>query len=231
MEFARYFAILRSMKDSIINRFGKLPLSLKLIGVGSALTFVSVFLPWYSDLDKFNTGDGFIGVSGPLYLLGFLIMALAVSSLALFGARILEKKVPSLPLEEAHYHMFVGGMSLFLLVITSSIYFHSKFGVNITMKEMRFGMIMSFVGSFLILFGGLKMNKGRDVSFETSGKLDKLIDVKDPLGQDRVQKDIKISRAEPESVRENVAVSIESEVDTSVGGAYESEKTEKQNLF
>jgi len=221
MEFARYFAILRSMKDSIINRFGRLPLNLKLIGVGSALTFVGVFLPWYADLDKFNTGDQFLGISGPLYLLGFLIMALAVTSLALFGARMLEKKIPSLPLEEAHYQIFVGAMSLFLLVITSSIYFHSKFGVNITMKEMRFGMIMSFVGSFFVLFGGLKMNKARGVSFETAGKLDKLIDVEDPLGQDRIQKDIKIAPAEPESVREDVAVSIENEV----------EATEKQNLF
>jgi len=226
MEFARYFAILRLMRNKIIDQFGKLPLSFKLIGIGSLLTFVSVFLPWYADLDRFNTGDKFIGLGGPLYLLGFLIMVLAATSLMLFGYKMFGKKTPSLPLEEAHYQIFVGAMSLFLLVITSSIYFHSKFGVNITMKEMRFGMIMAFIGSGLILLGGLKLNKARGVSFETSGKLDKLIDVEKGVSQDRVQKDIKRDLAETvpleildaEPVSEKVEVSVESD-------------TEKQNLF
>ena len=220
-------------KDTIIDKFGKLPLGLKLISVGSFLTFVSVFLPWYADLDTFNTGDKFIGLGGPLYLLGFLIMVMSVGALLLSGLRLLEKKLPQLPLEEAHFHIFVGAMSMFLLIITSSIYFHSKFGVNITMKEMRFGMVAAFIGTGLVLLGGLSLNKARGVSFEGEGKLDKLIDVEGD-SHDRVQRDVKkeSSEAVPLEVldegnlekEEPIAVSVETS-----GG--ESEKPEKQNLF
>jgi hypothetical protein len=217
-------------KDNIIDKFGRLPLGMKLVSIGSFVTFISVFLPWYADLDTFNTGDKFIGLGGPLYLLGFLIMALAGTALILSAFRLLGKKLPQLPLEEAHLHIFVGAMSMFLLIITSSIYFHSKFGVNITMKEMRFGMIMAFAGAALVLLGGLSLNKIRGVSFESEGKLDKLIDVEEP-GRDRVQRDVKqeVSEAVPLEVldegnlekKEPVAVNVEES----------SDKPEKQNLF
>jgi len=222
-------------KDSIVDKFGRLPFGLKLVSVGSFLTFVSVVLPWYADLDTFNTGDKFIGLSGPLYLLGFLIMALAGTALILSALRVLGKKLPDLPLEEAHFHIFVGAMSMFLLIITSSIYFHSKFGVNITMKEMRFGMIMAFLGAGLVLFGGLSLNKMRGVSFEGEGKLDKLIDVEED-GHDRVQRDVKKETSEAVplevldeenlAVKETVAVNVEER-----SGNVEADKPENQNLF
>lgn len=203
-------------KDSLLDRLQRLPLSLKLTGFGSFLTFVSVFLPWYADLDAFNTGDKFIGLGGPLYLLGFLIMIMAIGSLVVSGFRFFEKKLPTLPLEESHFHIFVGAMSLFLLLITNSIYFHSKFGVNITMKEMKIGMIFALFGSALVFIGGIRRNKEKGVSFDTEGKLEQLIDAGDI---ERSQQDIKpateieVKQVE-EAETETVAVNIKSNNDT-----------------
>lgn len=195
-------------KDNFLDRLQRLPLGLKFTGFGAFLTLVSVVLPWYEDLDAFNTGDRFIGLSGPLYLLGFLILAMAVSSFALTGFRFIEKKLPKLPLEESHFHIFVGAMSLFLLIITSSIYFHPKFGVNITMKEMQIGMITAFIGTIFVLLGGLRMNKEKGISFETEGKLDRLIDVED---KDRLQQDIKGRANEVVKVEEIGEANVETE--------------------
>jgi len=203
MEFARRFGYYVAMpQENMFDKIGKLSLGLKLVGFGAALTFMGAFLPWYADLDTFNTGEKYIGLNGPLYLLGFLIFAFAIASLCLVGFRLLEKKLPRLPLEEAHFYIFVGAMSLFLLIITSSIYFHSKFGVNITMKEMKFGMIMAFAGAISVLLGGLKLNKDKGVSFETEGKLDRLIKVED--SQQRAQREIISVKIEEPSSSDNL---------------------------
>jgi len=164
-------------QDTLLDKIGKLPIYMKMIGFGSLITLISVFLPWYQDLDAFNTGDMFIGLSGPLYLLGFLILTLSLGSFAIFMFRFLGKPLPKLPLRESHNHVFAGVFNLFLLLITNSIYFHSKFGINITQKEIRFGMILAFAGAVLVVLGGMMQNKKREVSFESEGKLDKLIDV------------------------------------------------------
>ena len=134
--------------------------------------------------------------------------------------RFLGKKLPNLPLEEAHFHIFVGAMSLFLLLITSSIYFHSKFGVNITMKEMKIGMITAFIGTLFVLVGGLRMNKEKGVSFESEGKLDRLIDVED---QNRVQRDVK--EKNPETLEPVSEASVDGLFDVPVDGEAEA-KTE-----
>jgi len=163
--------------ERFADKLKKLPLPFKIVGIGSFLTIISTILPWYQDVDTFKTGDKFIGLSGPLYLLGFLVLAFAIASFSITAYKILEKKLPKLPLSEEHFNIASGAMCLFLLVIASSIYFHPKFGVNITMKEMRFGMIITFLGSATTLLGGIMQTKKKGMTFEAEGKLDKLIDV------------------------------------------------------
>ena len=57
------------------NRLKSLKLSKKIIYFSSALTILSVFMPWYSDIDKFKIGDSFLGITGPLYLAGFIAVS------------------------------------------------------------------------------------------------------------------------------------------------------------
>ena len=190
------------MSETFIQKLKKLSLPLKLVGIGAFASFVSVFLPWYSDIDKFKTGDTFLGVTGPLYLIGFLFLALSAFSLTLVMYNAFGKNTPKMPISEDNSYIFSGAMSLFLLLIACSIYFHSKFGVNITLKQAGFGMIMAFLGASLVILGGYLKKKIVKVSFDTEGKLDQLIDLPRP------QQSIRDS----EEISQEIKVNIESKI-------------------
>ena len=79
------------MPDSFKRRLKALDVTKKLVLVGSAIAVVSVFLPWYKDIDKFRTGDMFLGISGPLYLAGLIVLLTAGASLGIIMLKLLEK--------------------------------------------------------------------------------------------------------------------------------------------
>lgn len=88
------------------------------------------------------------------------------------------------------------------------------------MKEMKIGMITAFIGTLFVLVGGLRMNKEKGVSFESEGKLDRLIDVED---QNRVQRDVK--EKNPETLEPVSEASVDGLFDVPVDGEAEA-KTE-----
>ncbi|MBN1494983.1 hypothetical protein JW911_04585 [Candidatus Peregrinibacteria bacterium] len=147
--------------QKIQDKFTNLPLPYKLVGIGALIAFIGVFLPWYKDIDQFKTGDQFNGISGPLYLIGYIVIALSLFNLIFAGFHFLEKKLPSLPLKESLLYILSGAFSLFLLIITNSVYFHPKFGINIASKDVQFGMIFAFIGAMLIVIGGVLQNRER----------------------------------------------------------------------
>jgi hypothetical protein len=148
----------------IKDKFIKLPMPQKIIGIGAFITFISTFFPWYKDIDVYNTGDQYLGITGPLYLIGYIIIALSLFSLILTGFHFLEKKLPNLPLKESLIYLLSGAICLFLLIITNSIYFHEKFGTNILSKEYQIGMILAFIGSIAITVGGFLTYQERGTS-------------------------------------------------------------------
>jgi hypothetical protein len=126
----------------------------KLLGAGSLLLALSVFFPWYQDLDSFKTGDIFLGITGPLYLVGFSLFALAVINIALIVSDELGKKIPFFTLRPSSFFLASGLITFYLLMVINSIYFHNKFGVNITVKESQFGMFLAFIAASLMTIGG-----------------------------------------------------------------------------
>lgn len=131
----------------------------KVIGAGALLALIGAFLPWYKDIDSFNTGDLFFGITGPLYLIGYIIIALSIFSLILTGFYLLDKKIPPLPMKESVIYILSGGFTLFLMVIANSVYFHPKFGINITSKEHQIGMLLALIGATAITIGGILQNR------------------------------------------------------------------------
>ena len=130
-----------------------LPMEHKIVGGGSILMAISLLLPWYQDLDSFHTGDMFLGLTGPLYLLGFSILAMSLVNIAFIVFNALEKKLP-VNIRPASFFMVSGIVSFFLLIVANSVYFHPKFGVNITLKESQFGMFIAFIAASLLTVGG-----------------------------------------------------------------------------
>lgn len=155
--------------------FLRLPKHIKMIGIGSLILLISTLLPWYADLDSYRIGDQFLGVTGPASFVGIAILLLSGLSLWIFSYHLFERHVPRLPVREAILHLAVSIESLFLLVLVNSIYFHPKFGVNITLKESRFGMTVAFIGAVVLLIGGYLQNKEEISKADDVGKLEPLI--------------------------------------------------------
>ncbi len=162
------------MPNTLKSRFKALPLSGKIVLLGSGLSFISVFLPWYSDIDRFNIGDTFLGITGPLYLAGLIVMGFAALSFASVFSTLLGKKLPKVTVEEHNLHFLTSGMSILMLVLSASVFFHSKFGINLTDKAMGAGLVMAFVGSGLTLLGAFMVKKS---GMEIEEDLEPLIDI------------------------------------------------------
>lgn len=145
--------------------------------IGGLLTALSVFMPWYSDVDKFNIGETFLGISGPLYLAGFFVFVSGAVSMALIAMKMMEKNMPRLPMKESQMHIAGSVLSLFMLVLTASAYFHPRFGVNLTDKSLGFGMIIAFIGTGVMMLGGLLAMRAKEVSFDVEGSIAPLIDM------------------------------------------------------
>ncbi|MBU0668299.1 hypothetical protein KJ951_02545 [Patescibacteria group bacterium] len=134
--------------------FGELSFEKKLLGVGSVLLILSLFLPWYQDLDSFKTGDMFLGITGPLYLAGYSLLILAAINIAMLFAEINGRKIPYLSVKPSAFYFATGLFAFFMLLVVNSVYFHAKFGINITLKQSQFGMFFAFIASSFITIGG-----------------------------------------------------------------------------
>jgi hypothetical protein len=167
-----------------LNQFVKdLSFDKKLLAAGSVLLALSVFFPWYQDLDSFKTGDIFLGLTGPLYLAGYSILAMAVMNIALIVADQTGKKLPFVTFRASSFHLTSGIAVFYLLLIINSVYFHNKFGVNITVKESQFGMFLAFIAASLVTVGGYmagreKSSLLRDFQEKTQ---EPLIKIPDPV--------------------------------------------------
>lgn len=147
------------MPNSWKTRFNSLSNDRKIVLIGAALGFVSVFLPWYKDIDQFNTGDVFLGISGPLYITGLFVMLASMASFGLILMKMLQKPQPNLPVSNKQFHIFAASVSILMLVIAISVYFHPKFGINLTEKSAGIGLYAAFVGMGMVLAGGMLREK------------------------------------------------------------------------
>ncbi|MFA6550256.1 MAG: hypothetical protein WCT36_02785 [Candidatus Gracilibacteria bacterium] len=155
----------------------EMPFENKLIALGGLITALSVFLPWYQDIDAFKTGDMFLGITGPLYLIGVIMLLLGTGTVLTMISQKWKDKVARLGIELPMAHIMVAAFDLFLLVMTNSVYFHAKFGVNIMLKEFRFGMVAAFIGVGFMLIGGIFERRKGGVKWDTKAESKPLIDI------------------------------------------------------
>lgn len=150
-----YFILVLFMPTKNVSQiFAELSFEKKLLGVGSVLLILSLFLPWYQDLDSFKTGDMFLGITGPLYLVGYSLLILAAMNVAMLFAEINGRKIPYLTVKPSAFFFATGLITFFMLLVVNSVYFHAKFGVNITLKQSQFGMFFAFIAASFITIGG-----------------------------------------------------------------------------
>jgi hypothetical protein len=158
------------MKSTQRNIWTKLSSSQKLNIIGSALLLISLFLNWYSDKDIFRSGDTYSALSGPLYLVGFSMLVLAVGNIVLSLSRFLRVPVwKNWPESRVGKWQIAGGFSaMYMLLVINSVYFHPQFGLNILNKKSEIGVMMAMVATVMICIGGylgyrLKLEKGEEI--------------------------------------------------------------------
>lgn len=134
----------------------------KYVFYGSVLMSLGVLMPWYSDIDAFKTGDTFFGFTGPLYLIGVLLFIAGIACFSTLASRRVRDRMERVFSHLGDLYLMTAGFSLFLLVLANSVYFHPKFGVNIALKESRFGMTVTVVGAILLGIGGYFIRRRRD---------------------------------------------------------------------
>lgn len=126
----------------------------KLIAAGAALMAISLFLPWFSDVDSFHTGDTFTGLNGPLYFAGLTFLIISSLSLIFIVTDHLGIKLPLSSIKNSKIFLGFGIFDFYLLMMVNSVYFHHSFGVNITLKQSGFGTFVAFIAAALITVGG-----------------------------------------------------------------------------
>jgi len=138
--------------------------------------FISTLLPWYSDVDKYGDGVTYLGITGPLYLSGFIILSLSALSIFFIFTKS-EFKI--IPLNDKNIHIVTITLSALMIVLVSSVYFHPKFGMNISNKKAGFGMLlatMSLVTTVLGVLLSSKIKKNRFTNLDRhSQSLDSII--------------------------------------------------------
>lgn len=140
-------------------------LSKKIIGVGALLLALSCFLPWYSDVDQFSSGTLFLGVSGPLYLAGLITFICASISIFVILSEQLGVRLKSFPLSTQQIHLISISISILMILLAASVYFHPKFGINLSDKKVGMGILLAVFSLILMMTGsfiGLKKKMDKE---------------------------------------------------------------------
>src|SRR3989339_1314929 len=137
----------------IKNRIISLSNPHKLMLAGSLLVLISMFLPVYSEMSQWGKGVLYIGISGPLFLAGFSIIILSLLPIIKFLEPSLNWKFKKLKYPFESLAFFSSLQTIFLLILMSSIFLNNEFGVDISVKELRIGIILAFIGAFSALTG------------------------------------------------------------------------------
>lgn len=131
--------------------FLRLPTAKKLLLIASFTLMLSAVLPWYDNQNTFGSGETYLGIQGPLFMVGFVVLALGAINflnmfLPLFGKNFGLKRNSGL------LSMILGAQAALLLLVGNTVFLHPEFGTNVSHKATGFGMSVAFisVGSLLI---------------------------------------------------------------------------------
>lgn len=157
-----------AFQQSIRQIIQQLPLGRKLLGLGSIGLIISLMLPWYQEKGSLNS-IVYLGLTGPLYLIGFTFLVFAFLNIFFLIYETLGKKIDFFSIKVSYFPFFTGIFSFYLLLMESSIYSHRQFGVNVLTRQSEFGMFFAFLATALITIGGYLIRR------EHSGVLQKEI--------------------------------------------------------
>ena len=226
--------------EQVTQMFKKLPLAKKIALIGGFLMMISLFMPWYQDIDSFKTGDLYLGVTGPTYLLGISLLALAAVNVAAVVMDELGKKMPFMNVKTAKLNLWSGVAAFYFLILVDSIYFHPNFGVNISIKQSDFGNFFAFIAASMLTIGGYlasrdKQSLLRAFEEETADDMIKIPDAAlrkpQPIRQTATLKREVVANVTPEETVANIDAAVNTAMETKQKPAPYSPTEKEQAMF
>lgn len=142
-----------SVTQRVKQGFLRLPFSRKTILISSGILAISPLLPWYDNRNSFGIGESYLGIQGPLFLIGFLIMGFGLVNFSNLFFPLLGKNFFQLRRKTGATSMLLGSQGLLLLVIANSVFFHPSFGEAVN-KSSGTGMFVAFMSLGIIIVSG-----------------------------------------------------------------------------
>lgn len=122
--------------------------------LGSAGLMISTILPWYDQRNSFGIGETYLGIQGPLFAIGaVLLLCGAVSFFNLFFP-LMGRNFFNLKKRGGSISLLLAGQAFLMLIIANSIFYHPNFGLSVSSKTSRFGMIVAFVSIGVMAIAG-----------------------------------------------------------------------------
>ncbi len=165
-----------SLTQRLKQGFLRLPPMKKIILVSSATLMVSTVLPWYDQRNNFGVGDTFIGVQGPLFAVGLIV--LGCGALAFFNMflPLMGRNFFDLKRKSGSLALSLGTQSLLLMVVANSIFFHPDFAATINNKGTRFGMVVAFASIGAMMISGWWTRRKEKAGGETEERENEMED-------------------------------------------------------
>ena len=129
--------------------------------------------------------------------------------------RLLNKPVPKLPLKEEQFYVFSSSVSLLMLVLSISVFFHNKFGISLVDKSVGIGMILGFVGVGLVMLGAVMAIKNQEINFDVEGHLEPLIEVNN---EHRETQELEPKKEDIKEEAMNVKSAVQDSIEDFTGG-------------
>jgi len=142
--------------EKISSKLKALPKRHKGLLLGLSISIISLVLPWYSDVDSYESGITYLALNGPASLIG--ISALLLNGFALFVLLYSVFKKRDI-IERKYIENWTGPVFLYLCLVLLSIYFHPDFGLNVTKKTLGFGAFIGVIGGVITTYSAFVFKK------------------------------------------------------------------------
>lgn len=126
----------------------------KAILAGSAALMLSTVMPWYDLRNSFGVGNTYLGIQGPLFVIGFLVLGCGAVSFFNMFFPLMGRQFFNLRKRGGSTAMLLGGQALLLLLVANSIFYHPDFGASVSNKATRFGMVITFASIGMMIIAG-----------------------------------------------------------------------------
>ena len=151
-----------SLTQRVKQGFLRLPLMKKAILTGSAALAVSTVLPWYDLRNSFGVGATYLGIQGPLFVIGLLVLGCGLVSFFNMFFPLMGRQFFNLRKRGGSTAMILGGQALLLLLVANSVFYHPDFGAAVSSKATRFGMVLAFASIGMMIIAGWVARRKED---------------------------------------------------------------------